>query len=101
MDYFLVILLFVPAFIINLLCQILTITAGKPNIGLILTLIGGISNMILDYVFIVPMDMGIAGAALATGIGNLIPTILGTIYFMKERSSLYFVKPKLRLWCNS
>lgn len=94
-EYFFVTLIFVPAFIINLLYQILTITAGKPNVGLILTLIGGISNMVLDYIFIVPMDMGISGAALATGLGNLIPAILGSIYFMKERSSLYFVKPKL------
>ncbi|MGL5506598.1 MAG: MATE family efflux transporter [Paraclostridium sp.] len=94
-DYLSVTLIFVPAFIINLLYQILTITAGKPNIGLTLTLIGGISNMILDYIFIVPMDMGIAGAALATGLGNLIPAILGSVYFMKKGSSLYFVKPKL------
>lgn len=97
LDYFLALLIFVPAFIINLLFQYLTITAGKPNIGLILTIIGGLTNMILDYIFIVPMDMGIAGAALATGMGNLIPSILGTIYFMKKRSILYFVKPKLDL----
>ncbi|EPZ55498.1 matE family protein [[Clostridium] sordellii ATCC 9714] len=84
LDYFLALLIFVPAFIINLLFQYLTITAGKPNIGLILTIIGGLTNMILDYIFIVPMDMGIAGAALATGMGNLIPSILGTIYFIKK-----------------
>ncbi|MEG2786820.1 MAG: MATE family efflux transporter [Romboutsia sp.] len=95
MDYFLALLIFVPAFIVNLLFQYLTITAGKPNVGLILTIIGGLTNMILDYVFIVPMNMGISGAAIATGLGNLLPSILGTIYFMKKKSIIYFVKPKL------
>ncbi|CEI72294.1 MATE family efflux transporter [Romboutsia hominis] len=94
-DYLTATLIFVPAFIINLLFQYLTITAGKPNIGLLFTLIGGFSNIILDYLFIVPMDMGISGAAYATGMGNLIPAILGIIYFSRKKASLYFVKPSL------
>lgn len=95
MDYFLALLFFIPAYIINLLFQYLSITSGKPNVGLILTIIGGLTNMILDYIFIVPMDMGISGAAYATGMGNLLPVILGTIYFTQRKSTLYFVKPKL------
>ncbi|MGL4913987.1 MAG: MATE family efflux transporter [Romboutsia sp.] len=94
-DYFLGCLIFIPAFIVSLAFQFLTITAGKPNVGLVLTLLGGFANMILDYVFIVPMNLGILGAALATGIGVLIPAVLGAIYFAKKRSALYFVKPKL------
>lgn len=94
-DYFYVALIFMPAYITNLLFQYLTITSGKPNIGLIFTVIGGLTNIILDYVFIVPMGMGISGAALATGIGNFIPTALGTIYFFRKKAILYFVKPKL------
>ena len=83
---------FVPAYIVNLLYQFFTITAGKPKIGLTLTILGGVSNIILDYIFIVPLDMGISGAAIATGLGNLIPVILGTIYFMKFSKTLYFTK---------
>ena len=94
-DYFMPTLLFVPAFILNLLFQFLTITAGKPKLGLILTIIGGCTNMILDYVFISIFDMGIAGAAYATGIGNLLPSIIGIIYFLQKRSQLYFIKPNL------
>lgn len=96
-DYFLGLLIFLPAFIVNLLFQYLTMTAGKPKVGLILTIIGGLTNMVLDYVFIVPMNMGISGAAIATGIGNLIPAVLGTIYFMKKKSTIYFVEPKFDL----
>lgn len=93
-DYTLVLLLFVPFTITQLLFQYFFVTAGKPSIGLILTVIGGFSNIILDYVFIVPMDMGIKGAAIATGIGYLIPAICGIIYFCHKKGTLYFVKPK-------
>ncbi|WP_195336133.1 MATE family efflux transporter [Paraclostridium bifermentans] len=96
-DYFSALLVFAPAFIVNLLFQYLTITAGKPKVGLTLTIIGGLTNMILDYIFIVPMNMGISGAAIATGMGNLIPSVLGTIYFMKKKSIIHFVKPRFDL----
>ena len=89
--------MFVPAYIVNLLYQFFTITAGKPKVGLFLTILGGVSNIILDYVFIVPLDMGISGAAIATGLGNLIPTVLGTIYFIKYSDTLYFSKFKVEL----
>lgn len=97
LDYFLALLIFLPSLIVNLLFQYLTITAGKPKVGLILTIIGGLTNMILDYIFIVPMNMGISGAAIATGMGNLIPAVLGTLYFIQKKSILYFVKPKFDL----
>lgn len=96
-EYFSALLIFAPAFIVNLLFQYLTITAGKPKVGLTLTIIGGLTNMILDYIFIVPMNMGISGAAIATGMGNLIPAVLGTIYFMKKKSIIHFVKPRFDL----
>lgn len=63
-------------------------------IGLGLTIGGGIANMILDYVFMGPLQMGIEGAALATGIGQLIPAVVGMGYFLFVRQSLYIVRPK-------
>ena len=77
--YLLMSLIFVPFYILNLLYQMLTITAGKPKIGLILTVIGGSANIILDYVFLV------------------IPALFGTLYFFKNKETLYFVKPKFDL----
>lgn len=96
-SYFLVTLIFVPFYILNLLYQMLSITAGKPKMGLILTIVGGISNIILDYVFIVYLDYGIVGAALATGIGNFIPVLIGTLFFIKRNKMLYFDKVKVDL----
>lgn len=86
-----------PACILQLLFQALFVTAGKPGFGLVLTISGGIANMLLDYLFMGPLHMGVRGAALATGIGQLIPALVGTLYFFCSRQSLYFVKPRLRL----
>lgn len=77
--------------------QCLYIADGKPHMGLIVTTIGGVTNIILDYVFIAQMHMGISGAALATGIGYSVPAIYGLCYFtMNKKGNLYFVKPKLK-----
>ncbi len=52
--------------------------------------------MILDYLFMGSMNMGIKGAALATGIGQLIPAVAGLVYFSCFHGSLHFVCPKFR-----
>lgn len=85
--------LFTPVAILKSLFDYFMVTANQPKLGLINTLIGGFTNMILDYVFIVTLNMGIAGAALATGIGMLIPSIIGIIYFLNRKNHLHFQKP--------
>lgn len=95
-DYGLILILFTTFGILQMLFQYFFVTAGKPTIGLIVTFIGGVANIVLDYVFIVPMDMGIAGAALATGIGFSIPAIFGFFYFLlNKKGVLHLTKPKL------
>lgn len=94
-DYAGVLFLFFPSTMLQILFQYLFITAGKPHLGLITTLIGGITNIVLDYIFIAILNMGIGGAALATGIGFSIPAVFGLCYFsLKRTGSLFFVKPK-------
>lgn len=93
-EYLSTLLYLAPACILQLLFQTFFVAAGKPAIGLCLTIGGGVTNMILDYVFMGPLNMGIKGAALATGIGQLIPALVGIVYFLFVRHSLYFVKPK-------
>lgn len=97
LDYLRILLYFAPACILQLLCQTFFVTAGKPMTGLILTISGGIANIVLDYVFMKPLDMGIAGAALATGIGQLIPSVIGMCYFLFVRKNLYLVKPGIQM----
>lgn len=83
---------FAPALMLQLLFQMYFITEGRPGLGLLLTLLAGITNAVLDYVFIVIFGLGIAGAAIATVTGYLIPSVIGLIYFTFSRKSLWLVK---------
>ena len=95
-DYLSVSLLLAPAAMLQMMFQTFFVTARKPLIGLMLTISGGVANMILDYLFMGPFNMGISGAALATGIGELIPAVIGLFYFLFTRHSLYLTKPVVR-----
>lgn len=84
-------------YILQILFQTFFITEGRPNTSLILTTLAGITNVILDYLFMVPMEMGVKGAALATGIGYMVPAIPGILYFFSSRKTLFFQKPLMKL----
>ncbi|MEN2768149.1 MATE family efflux transporter [Ornithinibacillus xuwenensis] len=85
-----------PLLIIQMMFENYFVAAGKPNLSLVITLIGGGANIALDYVFIVVMEMGIAGAAIGTAIGIAIPAITGMIYFFSAKHNhLHFVRPKI------
>lgn len=94
-DYLKVVLLFAPITMIQTLYQVLFVTAGKPIFGLVLTISAGLTNVLLDYVFVGVMGMGISGAAIATGIGQSIPAIVGTVYFFRTKNVMRFQKPKM------
>ena len=94
-DYLAIQLIFVIGNIMQVLYQNLFVTAGKPTLGLILSVLAGLANIVFDYIFIVLLHMGIKGAALGTGIGYMIPTVIGTIFFLTSRSELHFCKPKM------
>lgn len=72
------------------------IAAGKSALSMICSVAGGVLNMVLDYVFISVLDMGIAGAAIATGLGYSVTAAVGFLIFSKKTSLLHFVKPKFR-----
>lgn len=94
-DYAYPLAFFFFANILQFQFQNLYIADGKPYLGLILTMLGGLTNIILDYLFIATFHMGISGAALATGIGYLIPAIFGLFYFtFNSNHGIHFVKPR-------
>lgn len=101
-SYALPIIIFIPANILQCLFESLFVAKGKPHVGLIVIILGGISNIVFDYLFIVVFKIGISGAAIATGIGWCIPSIYGLLYFaIDKKSALHFVKPKIEwnvLW---
>ena len=85
-------MLFAPACMLQAVFQSFLVTAGRPGLGLLLMTGAGIFNMILDYVLIVPCQMGIAGAALATGIGQCVPAVCGLCFFLFTRRDLRFCR---------
>ncbi|MCH1982546.1 MATE family efflux transporter [Ruminococcus sp. OA3] len=93
--YLRVVLFFAPMCMLQMLFQSFFVTAGKPGMGLALTVAAGAANMVLDYLFMGPLGMGVAGAALATGIGQCIPAVTGLLYFLIKKDGLRFVRPKL------
>lgn len=94
-DYAFPLVFFFGANILQLQFQTLYVACGKPYMGLATTVLGGLANVVLDYLFIARFHMGVAGAAIATGIGYALPTVYGLMYFtFSRKGTLYFVKPK-------
>lgn len=92
-QYLSVLLIFAPAAMIQVLFQNLIVTAGKPGFGMALAMGAGAINVLLDYLFVVHMNMGISGSALGTVIGYLIPAIAGGVFFAQSKGTLRFQKP--------
>lgn len=97
-DYLQMLFSFAPAFCLQFLFQAFFIAAGKPGWGLGVTLAAGITNMVMDYVLMVPLHMGICGAGLATGLGCAVTAVVGLTYFTFQRKgTLYLRRPTLKL----
>ena len=92
-SYLRVLLLFAPAFLLQLLFQSFFVTAGRPGLGLGLTVGAGLTNAVLDYVFIVPCGLGVLGAALATAAGYLVPAVSGLCFFGLRKKGLRLARP--------
>lgn len=90
-----IILAALPFLMVQYAFSSLVITAEKPKLGLVITIVAGVTNIIGDALFIVVFDLGIAGAALATALGQVVGGIIPLIYFSsKNSSSLRICKPQ-------
>lgn len=84
-----------PFFILQYEFQCLFATAGKPKLGLGITVAAGVTNMVLDALFVAVFSWGLVGAAAATALSQLVGGIIPLIYFGRGNSSLLrFVKCK-------
>lgn len=83
-----VVLLATPAYILQFEFQCLFATANKPNLGLAITIAAGLTNAVLDALFVVVLPWGLEGAAAATAIGQCVGGILPVIYFIRKNNSL-------------
>lgn len=83
-----IILAALPAFMLQNVFQSFMITAEKSRLGLAVTVAAGLTNMVLDFVFIVPLGWGLAGAAIATAISQVIGGAVPIVYFARKNDSL-------------
>lgn len=83
-----IILLAIPAYILQYEFQCLFATAGKPTLGLYVTIAAGLTNMILDALFVAVFSWGLEGAAAATAISQCVGGIVPLVYFACPNNSL-------------
>lgn len=88
MEYSRLILLAIPAYILQYEFQCLFATAEKPKLGLYVTVAAGLTNAALDALFIAVFHWGLWGAAAATSIGQCVGGIIPVIYFARPNGSL-------------
>lgn len=77
-----------PAFMLQNVFQSFLITAEKPKLGLAVTVAAGCTNIVLDLLLVGIFHMGLAGAALATAISQLVGGVIPLIYFLRPNKSL-------------
>ena len=74
--------------------QLFFVTAEKPGLGLAVTVLAGLSNIAFDALFIIGFHWGLAGAAAASALSQIVGGVFPLIYFMRKNDSLLrLVKP--------
>lgn len=92
-----IMLTFQTAFMLQNIFQSLFAVAEKPKLGLAITVAAGISNIALDALFIAVLGFGLAGAAVATVITQLVGGVVPIFYFARHNSSLLrLTKPSFK-----
>ena len=83
-----IILAALPAYMLQYEFQSFFVTAEKPQLGLAVTIAAGMTNMVLDALFVAVFSWGLPGAAAATAISQCVGGLLPLIYFVRPNSSL-------------
>lgn len=73
----------IPAYVLQYEFQCLCVTAEKPNLGLAITVASGLTNMVLDALFVAVLPFGLPGAAAATALSQCVGGIFPLIYFAR------------------
>lgn len=82
-----IILIALIPFMLRNIFQSLLVTAERPNLGLYVTILAGVANVILDALFIAVFQLGVPGAAAATALSQSIGGIVPLVYFILPNSS--------------
>lgn len=95
--YLTTILVFAPFFIVNNILLAFVRNDNNPNLSMIAMLVGSFSNIVLDYIFIFIFNMGIFGAAFATGLAPIISIGVLIVHFVYKNNTFKLIRNKLEL----
>lgn len=95
--YLTTILCFAPFFILNNIMLAFVRNDNDPKLSMVAMLTGSFSNIILDYIFMFPFNMGMFGAAFATGLAPIISLSVLIIHFVKRNNNFRFIHSRIRL----
>ena len=80
------------AFMLQNVFQSFLVTAEKPNLGLLVTVLAGLTNMVFDYLMVGVFRWEVVGAGIATAMSQIVGGIVPLIYFMRKNNSLLRIK---------
>lgn len=95
--YLKTVLCFAPCFILNHLLMAFLRNDGNPRLAMCAMLAGSLANIALDYLFVYPLDMGIFGAALATGLSPVIGLVVSSLHLVTGRARFHLTGDGLSL----
>ena len=87
MTYGIIMSAFNAAFMLQFFFQSFFVVAEKPNLGFGITVAAGMTNIVLDALFIAVLHWGVAGAAIASGLGQCVGGVLPLFYFAQKREA--------------
>ncbi len=85
-----IVLAALPFFVLQVMFQSFFVAAERPQLGLAVTVLSGLTNMVLDAVLVLllPQELKLVGAAVATAMAQLVGGVIPLVYFFRENSSV-------------
>ncbi|MGN0293569.1 MAG: MATE family efflux transporter [Lachnospiraceae bacterium] len=90
--YIHVVFLFSPAFIMNNILICFVRNDGAPKLAMFAMLMGSFFNIVFDYIFIFPLQMGILGAVLATGFSPVVGMLILSLHLIRRKNRFHLVR---------
>ena len=96
-DYIRILLIFSPLFLGNNILLCFVRNDGSPRLSMAGMIVGSLTNIVLDYVFIYPLGMGMTGAAAATATAPVVSMLIMSVHFIKKKNNFRLVSAKVSL----
>ncbi len=90
LEYVPYIILGLSVFAFSTFLQTFVRNDGAPKLSMIAVITGGVTNVILDLIFVYPLHMGMAGASIASVIGSAITVSILLFHFRSKSNGLHF-----------